>query len=42
MLSWGRPEDVNRTITANKVNEQWVYSGGYIYIENGIVTTIQN
>jgi hypothetical protein len=42
MLSWGRPEDVNRTITANKVNEQWVYSGGYIYIKNGIVTAIQN
>lgn len=42
MLSWGRPEDINRTITANMVAEQWVYSGGYIYIENGIVTAIQN
>jgi len=42
ILSWGRPEDVNRTITANKVHEQWVYSGGYIYIENGIVTAMQN
>jgi hypothetical protein len=42
MFSWGRPEDVNRTITANRNREQWIYSGGYIYIENGVVTAIQN
>jgi len=34
---WGKPTDVNRTITANGVSEQWVYgSGKYIYITDGV------
>lgn len=40
--SWGRPRHVNRTTTARGTREQWVYGGGYLYFENGILTTIQN
>lgn len=40
--SWGRPESVNRTIMANGTHEQWVYSGGYLYFEDGVLTSIQN
>lgn len=40
---WGRPEKVNRTTTANKVREQWVYGGSnYLYFTDGILTSIQN
>lgn len=42
-LSWGRPEKVNRTITSEKVSEQWVYpSGNYLYVTDGRVSAIQN
>lgn len=41
--SWGSPEDINKTINAYGVKEQWVYgSGSYLYFENGKLTTIQN
>lgn len=45
--AWGRPTRINRTITAAGVREQWVYErlgggSGYVYVENGIVTGIQN
>jgi len=33
---------VNRTTYADTVHEQWVYDGGYLYIEVGILVTIQN
>lgn len=40
---WGKPERVNRTITARGVHEQWVYgNGGYLYFEGGLLTSIQN
>ncbi|MBT2290201.1 hypothetical protein J7E73_13825 [Paenibacillus albidus] len=40
--SWGLPNDINKTVTENNVSEQWVYGDGkYVYLENGIVTTIQ-
>lgn len=40
--SWGRPNSVNRTITAAGTSEQWVYgSRSYIYLANGRVTAIQ-
>lgn len=42
-LAWGSPVKVNRTVTANRVKEQWVYgSGNYVYVTNGLVTGIQN
>ncbi|MCX6054879.1 MAG: hypothetical protein NTZ74_08205 [Chloroflexi bacterium] len=41
--SWGSPEDINKTTTASSVSEQWVYPNyRYIYLENGIVTAIQD
>lgn len=45
-VSWGRPANVNRTITANMVREQWVYGAAgnrrYLYFRNGVLTTIQD
>lgn len=39
---WGKPESINKTTTALGVSEQWVYSNGrYVYLDNGVVTTIQ-
>lgn len=41
--SWGKPEKINKTITANGTSEQWVYSGyRYIYFDNNVVTCIQD
>jgi hypothetical protein len=40
---WGKPDHINRTITATKVHEQWVYGdNSYLYFENGKLTAIQN
>ena len=39
--SWGKPQKVNSTITANGRHEQWVYGGGYLYLDNGVLTSIQ-
>lgn len=42
MSSWGLPEDINKTTTKHGVSEQWVYGNGkYVYLENEIVTAIQ-
>ena len=43
MLSWGKPEDINRTVTTYGTSEQWVYGmGTYVYFENGTCTSYQN
>lgn len=40
--TWGSPEKVNKTTTINGVHEQWVYKNGrYVYLDDGIVTAIQ-
>lgn len=40
---WGKPDEVNRTITRYGVHEQWVYgSGNYLYFENGRLDAIQD
>lgn len=42
VLSWGKPESINRTITASGKHEQWVYGDGqYVYLTNGTVTSMQ-
>lgn len=42
-MSWGKPNDINRTIVAGRVHEQWVYdSNSYLYFEDGILNAIQN
>lgn len=40
--SWGEPYEINRSTGSFGVHEQWVYSGGYLYFENGKLTSIQN
>lgn len=40
--SWGRPKDINRTVTSTNVREQWVYESQYVYLENNIVTAWQD
>jgi hypothetical protein len=45
VCAWGRPLDVNRTITAGNAREQWVYGESrrkYLYFENGRLTTLQD
>ncbi|OMP66888.1 hypothetical protein [Domibacillus epiphyticus] len=40
---WGKPKDINRTVSANGTGEQWVYPNyQYLYFEDGILVTIQN
>lgn len=40
--NWGSPSDINKTTSAYGVSEQWVYDDyKYIYLEDGIVTSIQ-
>lgn len=38
---WGKPVRVNTTTTARGTHEQWVYGGGYLYLTDGVVTSIQ-
>jgi len=40
--NWGAPDEINRTMTARGTHEQWVYSRGYLYFDNGILTAAQN
>lgn len=40
-LSWGKPKDINQTITEGKNTEQWVYSDNYLYFDNGILSAMQ-
>lgn len=42
-ISMGKPEDINRTVTAYGVHEQWCYPNGvYLYFDNGILTSWQD
>ena len=46
-ISWGNPNDINRTTTMYGTREQWVYKGydydrDYVYFDGDICTTIQN
>ncbi len=43
--SWGKPDNINSTTRASGTREQWVYrsnSRGYLYFENGVLTSIQH
>jgi hypothetical protein len=43
---WGAPSDINRTTNSYGTREQWVYGRyggrGYLYFDDGVLTTIQN
>jgi len=38
--TWGRPKKINKDTYYWGTREQWVYDNGYIYFEDGIVTSI--
>lgn len=42
ILSWGRPEHINRSVGKWGEHEQWVYGSTYLYFENGIMTSFQD
>lgn len=47
IYSWGEPNDVNKTTYSGGTSEQWVYgnpiySANYVYLDNDIVTSMQN
>jgi hypothetical protein len=49
LAAWGKPNDINRTVTANGTREQWVYGSygsrykpKFLYFENGIMTAWQD
>lgn len=44
---WGKPDQINKTVTAYSTSEQWVYGMNsskmnFLYFDNGILTSIQN
>ena len=41
-LSWGKPQKINKDIYADSIHEQWIYNNQYLYLENDILTAIQN
>ena len=38
--SWGSPNKINRDTYSWGTTEQWVYDYGYVYFENGRVTSV--
>lgn len=47
LASWGKPNKINKTVTAGGTTEQWVYEGAkfrhqYVYLDNGTVRSIQS
>jgi hypothetical protein len=41
-MSWGEPDDINRTVIPGHVSEQWIYGSQYVYFTNGAVTAWQD
>jgi len=39
--SWGRPIKINKSVYSFGTHEQWVYEGGYLYFEDGVLKSIQ-
>lgn len=45
--AWGKPDDINRTVSKYGNREQWVYrranhGAQYVYFEDGVVTSISS
>jgi hypothetical protein len=40
--SWGKPRKINTSHYSWGTYEQWVYDGGYLYFQNGVLTSAQN
>lgn len=42
-LSWGRPNEVHRTVVPGRVHEQWVYGDKtFLYMEDGVLVSLQD
>jgi len=41
IVSWGKPNKINKSIGSWGVHEQWIYRGQYLYFENGLLTSLQ-
>lgn len=48
LRSWGKPNKINKSISARSVHEQWIYENGkvggsqYLYLENGVLRSMQS
>ncbi len=42
LMAWGLPRDINSTHTAAGERAQWVYNSSYVYLENDVITVVQN
>jgi hypothetical protein len=40
-LSWGKPEKINATLSSERQREQWVYGKQYLYLQNGVLKSMQ-
>jgi hypothetical protein len=40
-LSWGKPKRVNASVSAQVDREQWVYGSQYLYMQNGVLRSMQ-
>jgi hypothetical protein len=40
-LSWGKPQRINATLTSQNQQEQWVYGKQYLYMQNGVLKSMQ-
>lgn len=38
--SWGRPNSISNTTRSSGTTSLWIYDRGYLYFDNGILTTI--
>jgi len=42
LISWGEPDDINRTVGSWGTHEQWIYGDRYLYIENDVLKSFQD
>lgn len=42
LMSWGSPDRKNKTTTSYGTREQWIYKYGYLYLDDGTLSAIQN
>lgn len=42
ILSWGKADEIHKTVGSWGVHEQWVYGSSYLYFENGKLTSWQD
>jgi hypothetical protein len=40
--AFGKPTEINRTVTSSSTHEQWVYPARYLYFDDGVLTAWQD